>query len=62
MYSCKASRGGNKMVEEKKKKATFELEESLHTQLKIQAATEGKKMIDIVQIALRDYFNKKNKE
>lgn len=50
------------MTEKKKKKATFELDESLHTELKIHAATEGKKMVDIVQIALRDYFNKKNKK
>lgn len=50
------------MAEEKKKKATFELEESLHTELKIQAAVEGKKMVDIVQAALRDYFDKKKHE
>lgn len=38
------------------KKATFELEEKLHRELKIQATKEGRKMVDVVEEALKDYL------
>ncbi|OAB42017.1 hypothetical protein [Paenibacillus glacialis] len=39
-----------------KKKATYELDLDLHTELKIFAAKQNKKMVDIVEIALREYL------
>lgn len=51
----------NTVLQEKKrnvKKATFELEEDLHKQLKAQAAMEGRKMIELVEEALQAYLNK----
>lgn len=40
------------------KKATFVLDASLHTQLKAQAAIEGRTMADIVTDALKTYLLK----
>lgn len=40
-----------------KKKATFELDLELHTELKIIAAKQNKKMVDIVELALREYLS-----
>lgn len=51
----------NTGLQEKKrniKKATFELDEDLHKQLKSQAAMEGRKMIELVEEALHAYLNK----
>ncbi|ACB86482.1 hypothetical protein [Natranaerobius thermophilus] len=39
-----------------KKKATFELDSDLHTQLKIYAARQNKKMVDVVEEALKEYM------
>mgnify|MGYP003506696673 CR=1 FL=1 len=40
------------------KKATFVLDAALHTQLKTQAALEGRNMADIVSAALIEYLSK----
>lgn len=40
-----------------KKKATFDLDKDLHTELKIFAAKQNKKMVEIVEIAIREYMN-----
>lgn len=45
-------------TENQTKKATFVLDASLHTQLKTQAALEGRNMADIVSAALIDYLSK----
>lgn len=39
-----------------KKKATFELDADLHAELKVRAAQERKKMVDIVEVALKNYL------
>jgi hypothetical protein len=39
-----------------KKKATYELDLELHTELKIFAAKHNKKMVDVVEEALRQYL------
>jgi predicted rRNA methylase YqxC with S4 and FtsJ domains len=44
----------------KRKKATFELELSLHTELKMFAAKEGKKMVEVVEESLIAYLKNKN--
>lgn len=46
-------------AQKKKKKATFELDEEIHKKLKIQAIEEGRNMVEVVQSALLDYFDKK---
>ena len=46
----------NKESDKTKKKATFELDSDLHTQLKIYAARQNKKMVDIVEEALKEYI------
>lgn len=45
-------------VPKAKKKATYELDADLHTELKVYAAKNGKKMVDVVEAALREYFEK----
>lgn len=42
------------------KKATFNLDPQLHTQLKTRAAIEGRNMADIVTDALKQYFDRTN--
>ena len=44
-----------------KKKATFNMDASLHQRLKITAATTGREMVDIVQEALEAYLKKTRK-
>jgi len=39
-----------------KKKATYELDLDLHTELKVFAAKQDKRMVDIVEIAIRRYL------
>jgi hypothetical protein len=39
-----------------KKKATFELDADLHKRLKMYSAEQGKKMVDVVEEALRTYL------
>lgn len=41
---------------QKKKKATFDLDLDLHTELKVFAAQQDKKMVEVVEAALRMYF------
>lgn len=43
----------------KKKKATFDLDPDLHTELKIFAATQDQKMVEVVETALRMYLDSK---
>lgn len=45
----------------KKTKATFELEASLHKELKMFAAAHNKKMVEVVEEALRNHFADKKK-
>ena len=42
---------------QKRKKATFDLDATLHTRLKVFAANKGKPMVDILEEALRQYLN-----
>ncbi|MEC0373322.1 hypothetical protein [Paenibacillus chibensis] len=44
------------VVPNNKKKATYELDLDLHTELKIFAAKQNKKMVDIVELAIREYL------
>ncbi|MBD3922975.1 hypothetical protein H8B09_30065 [Paenibacillus sp. PR3] len=39
-----------------KKKATYELDMDLHTELKVFAAKQDKRMVDIVELAIRRYL------
>lgn len=49
----------NKEIQKnKKKKATFELDAELHTKLKIYSASEGKKMVEVVEEALIKHLGK----
>lgn len=44
-----------------KKKATFDLDAELHMRLKIFSATRGKKMVEVVETALKFYMDEKEK-
>lgn len=47
-------------VTQNKKKATYELDLDLHTELKVFAAKQNKKMVDVVEIAIREYLRNNN--
>lgn len=47
-------------VPSNKKKATYELDLDLHTELKVFAAKQNVKMVDVVEVAIREYL-KNNK-
>lgn len=40
-----------------KKKATFDLDAELHMRLKIFSASQGKKMVEVVEEALKQYMD-----
>ncbi|WP_046181424.1 hypothetical protein [Domibacillus tundrae] len=46
----------------KKTKATFELDSDLHKKLKMFAAQHDKKMVEVVESALKEYFSSQNNE
>lgn len=46
-------------VSQKKKKATFDLNPKLHTKLKVFAAQHDMNMVDIVEDALEEFFEKR---
>lgn len=46
----------------KKKKATFDLDIDLHTELKVFAAQQDKKMVEVVEAALRIHFESQKKQ
>lgn len=46
----------------KKKKATFDLDLDLHTELKVFAAQQDKKMVEVVEAALRIHFESQKKQ
>ncbi|ETT88291.1 hypothetical protein MKZ08_22255 [Viridibacillus sp. FSL R5-0477] len=48
-------------VERKIKKATFELDADLHKRLRAAAALEECTMLDIVDVALKEYLDKLNR-
>jgi hypothetical protein len=41
-----------------KKRANFDFDEKLHTDLKTFAAQRGKKMVDVVSAAVKEYMEK----
>jgi hypothetical protein len=41
-----------------KKKATFDFDDQFHTELKIFAAKQNKKMVDVVVEALKEYMRR----
>lgn len=45
-------------VQSPKKKATFELDMDLHKKLKIYAASRNLSMVDVVEQALREHFDR----
>lgn len=44
----------------KKTKATFELDAALHKELKMFAAQHDKKMVEVVESALKEHFSSQN--
>lgn len=44
--------------EQKKKKATFDLDPDLHKALKTFAATRNRSMVDILESAIREYIER----
>lgn len=48
----------NTDIQKPTKKATFDLDSELHTELKVLSARQGRPMVDIVQEALRAYIRR----
>lgn len=42
----------------KKKKATFEFDNDLHTRLKVHAASNGVAMVEVVEQAVKEYLDR----